>query len=114
MCTWTTDEPGVEVECTLGNAAFGRCATQTKNGQSVGDCIDPTVYPYPGMAQGHSVMCCQAADMVDDDKCGWIYAKHGNTADCPGYTVAAGFCGTAAYDLCQINHTFGIRWCPSK
>ena len=63
MCTWTTDEPGVEVECTLGNAAFGRCATQTTNGQSVGDCVDPTVYPYPDMPQGHSVMCCQAAGL---------------------------------------------------
>ena len=112
-CAWTTDEPGYNIPCTSGQASYGRCATVTEdNMNSDGDCVDPSIQPYPGMAKGHSVQCCMTTAMVDDMKCGWIYGSHGVTVTCPiSRPIAAGFCGTAAVDLCQNSNTFGVRCC---
>ena len=100
----------------MGQAAFGRCATQADDGQNYdGDCDDVAVGGDPSIPDrplGHSVQCCPTTGKIDDDHCGWIYARHGSQVDCPGYTVVAGFCGTVAYDTCQKDKTFGIRCCP--
>ena len=123
MCEWRVEECGVEVDCSInadgietpGRAAYGRCGTQTNDAQNQkGDCEDTSLYPVPDAPECHAVMCCDTTQLIDDDKCGWIYARHGATIDCPGYTVAAGFCGSGPFDVCQKTKSFGVRCCPME
>ena len=115
MCTWTAEHPGTMYKCTLGQAAYGHCSTQTNDGMNrEGDCLDPELYPYPGMPQGHSTMCCDTGTVsLSEKECGVIHGGPGENIECPERApVVGGFCGTAKWAECDVQYTHQLWCCP--
>lgn len=64
-CLWIGGESGANVACGNGRAAFGRCSTSQRSGGG-GDCNK----------MSHQVKCCDSDSTIDEDSCGWIYARY--------------------------------------